>query len=222
MTWSPNGKWIAFHSHQQHSDDIWLQPADRSTPPRKISSDGHETGWPRWSPDGRWIAYATEQRDAGVVRSRLFVIPVDQQTGATEVSQSVPLAGVTGDVEHAEWTPNSEDLIVSIAGPWRTDRAIHLVARQGGLPRLVHRFASEQLSSGIGASPDGRLVAFAAPAAGRFQIFVVPLRGGAAHQVTFDPTDKTQPAWSPDGKQIAFTRYEYRVDFRLLSAAGLR
>ncbi len=28
MTWSPNGKWIAFHTHKEMSDDVWLRPAD--------------------------------------------------------------------------------------------------------------------------------------------------------------------------------------------------
>ncbi len=55
MTWSPNGKWIAFHTHKEMSDDVWLRPADGKEPDKRITflGRGAEVGWPRWSPDGR-------------------------------------------------------------------------------------------------------------------------------------------------------------------------
>ena len=81
----------------------------------------------------------------------------------------------------------------------------------------MHRFTSEQLFSGIGVSPEFRWVAYIAPATdGRFQVFRVPISGGPPTQITFDPTDKAQPAVSRDGASIAFTVFSYRMQFRTI------
>lgn len=52
---------------------------------------------------------------------------------------------------------------------------------------------------------------------GFFQVFRVPLTGGKAEQVTFDPTDKTHPAYAPDGQRIAFTVFSYKAHFWLMN-----
>jgi Tol biopolymer transport system component len=61
-------------------------------------------------------------------------------------------------------------------------------------------------------APDGRRVAFARAVptdSGRantgFDIYVARVGSGKLRQVTRDPGNDTQPAWSPNGKRIAFT-----------------
>jgi Tol biopolymer transport system component len=52
---------------------------------------------------------------------------------------------------------------------------------------------------------------------GVYQIFRVASSGaGAAVQVTSDPSHKTQPSFSPDGRTLAFTVWRYEDRFVLL------
>jgi Tol biopolymer transport system component len=217
LDWSPNGHWIVLHSHANGLDDVWIQPADGSSAARSITSGGYETGWPRWSPDGAWIAYATEIREGSRMRGTLFTVGIDSARGTvTREARRVPIDRVDGDIDEVEWAAKSDSLVF-LASEGLEQRAIYVVGRDGGPARLVHRFASDQNFSGIGVSPDFRWVAFIAPAPdGHFQVFRVPIAGGAPTQITFDPTDKTQPAVSHDGRSIAFAVFSYRMLFWLM------
>ncbi|MGH9386479.1 MAG: hypothetical protein ACRD2N_19570 [Vicinamibacterales bacterium] len=214
MAWSPNGQWIALHSHREMSDDVWLRPADGSTPDRRITflGRGAEVGWPRWSRDGQTLLLDGADKRTG--RSVIYVIGVNQDSGElTSELRQVTAEGFEGELTHAEWLPNGR-AVVALAkeGPGR--HAIVSIPIGGGRPRFVHRFASEHDFSGLGISPDGRMVAFTAPASdGRYQIFRVPINGGTPVQITTGPSDKTQPSWSPDGRRIAFTVWSYEAAF---------
>jgi Tol biopolymer transport system component len=54
------------------------------------------------------------------------------------------------------------------------------------------------------ASPDGKAVAFIAPAAGRRQVWVRLLAGGAPLQVTRDDADHEHPRWAPDSSSLIY------------------
>ena len=214
MHWSPDGRWIAYHSHVDGTDDIYLIPADDPSNPRLISTDGHETGWPRWSPDGRWIVFPSYTRDgAGTRKSSLHVVPVDQATGETLPQRLVDMGHFRHDALQAEWTPDSERLVFEAAeGAGR--KALYTVAREGGTPERFHEWNSDQVHSGISVSPGGAWVAHIAPdSAGFFQVYRIPLGGGEAEQLTVDPTRKTQPAYDPTGKWLAYTVFSYEARF---------
>ena len=225
MTWSPNGRWIAFHSHREMSDDVWLRPASGNGPDRRLTflGRGAEVGWPRWSPDGSAVLLngarksdpAFAKATAGQAVSVLYTIGVSQDTGATTSElREIKVEGVTGEMGHAEWMPNSAS-VIAIVKEGAGRHAIFTVPAAGGRATIVYRFESEHDFPGLGVSANGRFVAFVAPAPdGFFQIFVKAIgQPSPPAQLTRDRSHKTQPAFSPDGSRVAFTVWSYDAAF---------
>jgi dipeptidyl aminopeptidase/acylaminoacyl peptidase len=216
MAWSPNGRWIALHSHREQSDDVWLRPTGGGTPDRRITmlGRGAEVGWPRWSPDGRTLLLDGANTDG---RSVAYTIGVNQETGeVTSPIQELATPGLTGDVMHAEWMPDGARVaFVARDGPGR--HVLAIVPAAGGPAAIVHRFETEHDFPGVTVSADGRQLGFVAPAPdGYYQVFRIPVSGGLPEQITRDPSHKTQPAWSPDGSRLAYTVWSYTSTFWLL------
>ena len=220
MVWSPNGKWIVFHSHRDKTDDLYLQPADGSDAPRQITTGGVETGWPRWSPDGRWIAYSSHPGATRSTRGKLYVLGIDQNTGqVTQAAAPINIESQTESAGDPNWMPDSDHLVFDSSGAVPGRKSLAEVSRKGGRARKIVAYASDQIASGISVTPDGKWVAYVATAPDdTYQIFRVPAAGGPAQQVTTDPNHKTQPSFSPDGTRLAFTIWRYDVQFWMLRA----
>jgi len=214
MCWSPNKKWIAFHTHADGTDDIWVMPVDDVKKGMPVSKGGDETGWPRWSPNGKWIAYIAAKKNDHI--SKLYVMGVDQETGKLTKKQEelIPPGLEEGAFNDCFWTKDSKKLVVEYIVN-ENKKEIHEVPIDGSQGRKIHAWESDQLYSGISVSNDQQWVAFVQPdEKGRFQIFKIPFSGlGEILQITSDDTDKAHPAFSPTENKIAFTSFIYQAIF---------
>ncbi|MEQ9425238.1 MAG: hypothetical protein RJQ09_12515 [Cyclobacteriaceae bacterium] len=216
MSWSPNLKWITFHTHADGTDDIWLMPADDASKGKPLSKGGYETGWPRWSPDGKWIVCNTAYSSDRI--NKLFLIGIDQESGKITSAQKqlIPKGLEAGSFTDSQWTSNSKNLVIEYVVD-ENHKEIHMIPLDGGEGKLIHSFESDQLYSGIGLSNDDKWVAYIAPDDnGNFQVWKVSIDGKEVKQVTFDPTDKAHPVYSPTKDEIAFSVFNYQSIFWML------
>jgi serine/threonine protein kinase/WD40 repeat protein len=90
---------------------------------------------------------------------------------------------------------------------WRTSRIAESpgAAPSAPVPRNLTRLTfGAGLQTDVSFSPDGRFIAYASNRAGNFDIWVQPVAGGDAVQITKSLADETQPDWSPDGSLVAY------------------
>ena len=59
-TWSPDGRYLAFHSNRSGSFDLWVVPAAGGEAVQ-LTSGSAEDQRPAWSPDGTAIAFSSDR-----------------------------------------------------------------------------------------------------------------------------------------------------------------
>ena len=107
--WSPDGRWIAFHSDRDGTMAIWSIRPDGSGLHRIAGASQGRAMNPVWSPDGAFVAFSSSTAGAFVAR----VAPGE----AHEVSEPpVPLGPGAGSFEPWSWSTDGKTIAGSMHG----------------------------------------------------------------------------------------------------------
>jgi Tol biopolymer transport system component len=217
--WSPDGRWVAYHSHRSvkptpyymapgRSDDIWLRRV--GAPPRdtseiRLTDFGWECGWQTWSRDGKRLVFMSWEKGGPPGVSHAYVITIDPATGRALSHSRLSLPESMTNTPWAAWSPLSDDVgvIQDLGGERAT---LWVVPSAGGAPRHVVDYETTTTMSLAGWTPDGKGFVYSAKSGGTMQLFRIAADGGQARQLTHDDGNLLEPTVSASGSLIAATR----------------
>jgi dipeptidyl aminopeptidase/acylaminoacyl peptidase len=196
---SPDGKRIAYVAteidERKHAyrSAIWVASADGDEP-RRVTGEPASATDPSWSPDGRYLAFvseregeasqapASEQKALGKGKPQIWLLPSDG-------GEARQLTFLPHGASSPVWSPDGRSVAFTApVGPLDEET-------EDGKPlpkvRVIDRLWYRL--DGVGFINDRRS-----------HLFFMPVGGGEPVQLTDGDWDDGDPAWSPDGTQLAF------------------
>ena len=184
--WSPDGTSIAFISTRDKKTAIYIIPADGGAERKVIEADGAFSSL-GWTPDGKELVYMFRYNDSH---------DIEDEKEKKEPPAFRHITRIFFRLDGSGFLPKDRFHI------WKVDV-------ESGKSKQLTKGNYDDLYPAV--SPDGKKIAFISNRS-RYpdidylldDIFTIPIDGGKAKKIPTPKGPKEMPAFSPDGKKIAY------------------
>jgi len=176
---SPDGAWVAYtvstaDTAEDRNKSAVWMASWDGTRNIRLTTSKAGEDAPRWSPDGRWLAFLSSRDDE---HTQIWLL--DRQGGEGRKVTTLP-----SDVADYVWAPDGKRIALVVED---ADTA----KPKTPPPIVIDRFQFKQDESGYLGQQ-------------RRHLYVLDMEAGKTTILTSGAYDELLPAWSPDGKSLAF------------------
>ena len=182
---SPDGAWVAYTVRTQdlaadrRQTDLWMTSWDGATSLQLTHTAKESENTPRWSPDGKWLAFLSSRGDDHDA-DQLWLL-------ARAGGEAERITELKNGIDDYAWSPDGSRIAVVMAD----SDSVAVGEDDTQPPIVIDRLYFKN-------DDDGYLTHK------RQHLYVFDLATRKNTQITSGDWDDEHPAWSPDGRSIAF------------------